>query len=272
MRYTMTVTINWEEIWERNINDIASRTTVDYWESRAEDYSDMVLNSEFHHGEQIRKFCFREALADTGSQVIDIGSGPGALTIPFARNVQSVTAVEPAAQMIQRLTENAKGQNLKNIYPLQKIWQEVDTKQFERTFDLVLCCHSLWHFPDIMTQLQRMDAVSRGYCCIAGGFGTSEDSACLYKTLGIREMEFDQFHCLFNLLNSKGMRPNVTVLPYETHRSEQSAITSMEQVVQKYRPLVSRDADIIRDNVKSRLKNGLVSTKGLMGLLWWRAV
>lgn len=270
MRYSMTVSINWEEIWERNIQDIASRTTVDYWESRAEDYSDMVLNSAFHHGEQIRQFCFSEGLADSESQVIDIGSGPGALTIPFARNVQSVTAIEPAAQMIQKLEENAKGENLMNIYPLQKTWQEVNTRQFEKSFDLVLCCHSLWHFPDIMVQLKRMDMVSRGYCCIAGGFGTSEDSAYLYKTLRIREMEFDQFHCLFNLLNSKGMRPNVTVLPYETHRSERSAISSMEQVVQKYRPLTSKDTEIIRDYVKSRLKDGIVSSNGLMGLLWWR--
>ena len=99
----MKISIDWEEVWEENIHDIASRTTVDYWESRAEDYSDMVLNSEFHHGEQIRKFCFTEGLAETGSQVMDIGSGPGALTIPLARNVNSVTALHPAAQIIQRL-------------------------------------------------------------------------------------------------------------------------------------------------------------------------
>lgn len=261
---------DWEAMWELNIRDIAARTTVDYWDLRAEDYFDMVRNSECQHGEEIRKFCFAESLANANSQVMDIGSGPGALTIPFARHVQSVTAIEPAVHMVLKLEEHATEMGLNNIYPIQKTWQDVNISQFEKAFDLVLCCHSLWHFPDIVNQITRMNVASRGYCCIAGSFGKNEDSAYLYKTLGVREMEFDQFHCLFNLMNAKGMRPNVTVLPYETHRSPQSATASMEHVIQKYRPLVHRDSMAIQEYVQSRMKNGLVSTEGLMGLLWWK--
>jgi SAM-dependent methyltransferase len=96
--------------------------------------------------------------------VLDIASGPGALTIPFAERVKSVIAVEPAAQMAAELMENARRSGLSNIMVIPKTWQEVPVADYKKRFDLVTCCHALWQFPHLLEQVRRMEFVSRGYC------------------------------------------------------------------------------------------------------------
>ncbi len=265
-----TETIRWDNLWENSIREMATRTSVDYWEKRAADYTDMVRNSRFEHGEKICSFCHKQGIFSPDSQVLDIGSGPGALTIPFARSARQVTAIEPAFQMIQELERNARNENLMNITSIQSTWQNIDISGYEKRYDLVLCCHSLWHFPDILQQVKRMHQASRGCCVIAGGFGSDADTVDLYSRLGVSEPEFDQFHTLFNLFNQHDMPPNVEVIPYTTRRSKESILTAMELVVQKYHPVTEEDRSIISEYVLSRLVDDMYSGSGLMGLMWWK--
>jgi ubiquinone/menaquinone biosynthesis C-methylase UbiE len=261
---------DWEEVWKENISEMALRTTVEYWDKRADDYSDLLDNSRFSHGESILGFCRSQHMITSSSRVLDIGSGPGSVAIPFARIVQHVMAIEPAEQMGKKLRNNAEKEGLHNIHIVRSIWQDFETGQHEKTFDCVICCHSLWHFPDISDQVLRMHRVAKGYCCIAGEFGKDEDAIGVYKDLGVRDSAFDQFHALFNLFNARNLAPNIEILPYFTIKPVNSAIAAMELVVQKYHPLSEKDREIINEYVLKQSTDGIIRKRSLMGMMWWK--
>lgn len=268
----MTVQIDWETAWAEGINEISRLSTTGYWNRRAEDYSDMVLASDCNHGRNILSLFEREGTLQKEWHVLDIASGPGAITVPFAERVCRVTAVEPAERMAAALMSYAQSRGLANIDVIPQTWQEVDTAAYEKNYDLVICCHALWQFPDILPQIRRMEAVSRGYCCLAHGFEAPSETRELSKILGIDEDNFDQFITILNLLNDTGVYPNVDVIDYTLTRSVASAVASVENLVEKHRPLDDSDSAFIREYLQNRAKKGVYQVSGRMGVLWWKAV
>lgn len=266
----MATQIDWETAWAAGIDEMNRLSTTNYWNQRAEDYSDMVLASDCNHGRNILNLFEMEGLLQKNWHILDIASGPGAITIPFAERVYRVTSVEPAERMAAALRLYAQNRGLSNIEIIYKTWQEVDEAAYSKNYDLVICCHALWQFSDILSQIKRMEAVSRGYCCIAHGFEAPSKACELTEALGIDEGEFDQFFTVLNLLNDSGMYPNVDVIDYTLTRSVTSAVTSVEKLIEKHRSLDSRDSEIIQEYVKNHAKEGMYKVSGRMGVLWWR--
>jgi len=66
---------------------------------------------------------------DRNSRVLDIGSGPGTLAIPLSPLVKEITAVEPAAGMVEILNDNLRKAGISNISTVQKCWEDVDISQ-----------------------------------------------------------------------------------------------------------------------------------------------
>lgn len=267
---TTTLHIDWETVWAEGIGEMNRLSNTGYWNRRAEDYSDMVLASNCNHGRNILGLFEREGLLKKDWHVLDIASGPGALTIPFAERVCMVTAVEPAERMAAALMSSAQDRGLSNIDVIPQTWQEVDEAAYAKNYDLVVCCHALWQFPDILPQIRRMEAVSRGYCCLAHGFEAPAETRKLLDILGIDEGDFDQFITILNLLNDAGVHPNVNVVDYTLSRSVASAVSSVSKLVEKYRPLNASDNVFIRDYVQNLTQNGLYQVSGRMGVLWWK--
>ncbi len=103
---------------------------------------------------------------DPSFEVLDIGAGPGTLTIPFARVVRKVTAIEPSREMTKYLMKNAEEEGIKNIEIIDRSWLEVDDSEISKKFDVVACSHLLWQFRDVGRQLKWMEGASKGYCCV----------------------------------------------------------------------------------------------------------
>jgi SAM-dependent methyltransferase len=96
------------------------------------------------------------------SRILDIGSGPGTLSIPMAKIAHDVTAVEPAAGMVSVMTERAEETGLGNITFIQKTWEEVDPEgDLDGPYDLVIASFSLV-MDDISRAIDKMNAVCRG--------------------------------------------------------------------------------------------------------------
>lgn len=266
----MVTQIDWETAWATGIDEMNRLSTTSYWNKRAEDCFDMVLASDCNHGRNILNLFEREGLLQKEWRILDIASGPGAITIPFAERVCRVTAVKPADRMATALMSYAQNRGLSNIEIIPKTWQEVNEVAYSKNSDLVICCYVLWQFSDILSQIRRMEAGSREYCCLAHGFEAPSETRELMEALGIGDGEFDQFITVFNLLNDSGVCPNVHVIDYTLTRSVTSAITSVENLVGKHRPLESRDSEIIQKHVQNHAKEGMYQVSGRIGVLWWR--
>ncbi len=270
MYSSMSSMVNWEKVWEETVRETRRVTNVEYWNRRAEDYNDYIKTSDYEHGKKIREVLETEGILNSSFKVMDIAAGPGSVTIPFARVVKKVVSVEPSGEMSKRLINNVEENGLNNVEVVNKQWEEVDTGLYHKHFDLVVCCHALWHFPDVMSQVRRMMEISRGYCCIGEGIGAWGRVYDMYKRLGIDSHSFDYFIHLYNILYQNGIVANVRVIDTVMRRSIESGIRMWELVLNKYRKPTEEDKKLIRDHVMAHSKDGIYERKSKMGVIWWK--
>ncbi len=91
---------------------------------RISDYADKVIAVM----EPILKDC---------SSALDIGAGAGALTIPLAKRLKKVTAVEPSPSMVKVMKEETVLQGVNNIDFVDLPWEEAKVKEH----DIIICAN-----------------------------------------------------------------------------------------------------------------------------------
>ena len=142
------------------------------WNTRAPGYAE---HSE-SEGSQERRDRILDWLEQAGAlqsdyRVLDIGSGPGNFSIPLARRVAEVVAVEPARGMVVILERKLGQEGLKNVRIVQKTWEAVNlgAERWNGAFDLVLASMS----PGVSNpaMLEKMVAASRNFCYLSGWSG-----------------------------------------------------------------------------------------------------
>lgn len=74
---------------------------------------------------------------DACRDALDVGAGFGALALPLARRLESVTALEPSAAMARSLRAAGAASGLAHVRVIEAAWGEVAL----RGHDLVICAH-----------------------------------------------------------------------------------------------------------------------------------
>lgn len=91
--------------------------------------------------------------------VLDIGCGPGVLSVPLASRVRHVTALDASSAMLALAKQHAEEKGLKNISYVESSWQDADPSCLG-TFDNVIASYSLG-MPDIAAALLKMNVVAQ---------------------------------------------------------------------------------------------------------------
>lgn len=261
----------WQVRWRASMEDMALRSDTAYWNRRAADYDDFITTSRFDYGQKMAGHLRQEGLLGPETSVLEIASGVGAVTVPLARSARWVTALEPAEAMAALLGKNAHAEGLDTIEVIEKDFAAFSRWAADASYDLVFLCHAAWQFPDLEWLFYEMNRLSRSCCCISDTIGTGSDQhKAMRERLGIRTPELDRTLYLYNVLQETGFPANLSRIHHVMRRSEASASSMWENVVQKYRELSSDDEEIIREHVTRQSRNGIYVTPGTMSLMWWR--
>ncbi len=86
--------------------------------------------------------------------VLDIGAGIGRWSLPIARHVRRVTAVEPLAEMRQILLERAAARQIGNLDVVAAPWMEADLPPH----DVVIAAHATYSTADLAGFVRKMAA------------------------------------------------------------------------------------------------------------------
>ncbi len=271
--------MDWNEIWKQQMAAmVAAMGGSDCArafdnEASARNYWQMVLNEQGWINDLLDTFP-----VDETSRILDVGAGPGTLTIPLAPKVGHITAVEPSGAMAAVLRENIKANNLTNVDCVQKKWEEVDEqKDLSPYFDVVVASFSLG-MPDIGLAIEKMLKVSKGHVFLlwfAGPPSWDKDSTYIFKTLFNMEYPgMPQANVIFNLLYQKGIYPNVDVFPGKMEHHFDSLDDMVADFTMRMPKLSQEQVSEIRDYYETVVekKNGKVilpyTWQGMT--LWWK--
>ncbi|MCD8213847.1 MAG: class I SAM-dependent methyltransferase [Campylobacter sp.] len=75
--------------------------------------------------------------------VLDIGCGPGRLSVPMAKRAKSVTALDAFANMLGFCKQNAANEGVENINFIQKSWLDDDILQTIGKHDVIVASRSV---------------------------------------------------------------------------------------------------------------------------------
>lgn len=207
--------------------------------------------------------------------VLDIGAGPGTLTIPIARRVRRVTAVEPAPGMAAVLRERAVEAGLDNIRVVEGRWEDPGL-DLDPGYDVVISSFSLG-MPDLAVALEKMEGVASGPVHLFWHVGTpawERRYLALWPDLhGAPYRPVPKAGVVFCLLEGMGRRPAMTVHTF----TEERRFSRLEDALSYYAPRFSAADERQRQVLATALLGWLEPEGGVLVMrdrsrfahIWW---
>ncbi|MHA1683858.1 MAG: class I SAM-dependent methyltransferase [Promethearchaeota archaeon] len=138
----------------------AGRNLVDFWNERA-GWFNRVTRGDLVES----KLLFDKFAIGRDVTVIDIGAGTGRFTIPLAKNVKSVTAIEPSPGMKKYLMENIESEHLSNVTVIEKKWEDIKLHVDLEPHDVVIAPYSL-AVEDMGRALAKIHEATLKHACV----------------------------------------------------------------------------------------------------------
>ncbi len=159
----------WADLWKASVKKIdkeADAKQAERWNQRSEHFGKPRDGSEDRQKKKadgVMKLLKKAGFKAKGANVLDIGCGPGALSIPLAKAGAKVVSFDIASGMLDRLKETAKAEKL-DITTMEGSWYtaDIDKLKFRKKFDLVIA--SMTPAVRDFETFERMMACSKGYC------------------------------------------------------------------------------------------------------------
>ena len=225
-------------------------------------------------GRRVTDLLVSRGVAGAGKLVLDVGCGPGTMSLPLARAGSRVIALDWSPAMLASLERRALGLGITRPRCVCASWEEYTSRE---PADMVLASF----FPDAfsVSGLLRLESHSRGNVALVMGSG--KDAFGVYRDLWERVLDEPHpkggFHltCALGWLMASGRRPNLAQLTWAS-----SLNLPLEGVVDFYTsyfaifgrkgPEVER---AVRGGLEKWQRGDRLCLEGEVGtsVLWWEA-
>lgn len=141
--------IDWELLAELQSSPAMSQPAM--WDAFATRYDGYTRMQEYHTQSQIDLMNLQ-----AHESVLDVGAGPGRISIPAAQRAHVVTALDTSRRMLDMLERNASRAGVSNVHALHLGWEEVVPNQNVQQHDVVVASRS-----PAMRDLHKLTALAR---------------------------------------------------------------------------------------------------------------
>ena len=271
--------IDWNDIWNQELLNhwevYGKRSGAGQWYSKsaARQYWE---RAQKNHRQRIEN-TIQDLNVSPSSRVLDIGAGPGIISIPLAKKVSHITAVDHSPGMISVLMEKMSEQGVTNIHCLQKFWEDIQpTEDLMPPYDIVIASLSL-DMLNIRQALEKMNSVCSKAVYLywfAGEPSWETHTRKLMPLLhGTSYYPVPKCDILFNVLYGMGIYPHTSKFTYRyivQYKSSEEAFShyrnyfhvstpEQEQVLKDYLPEILQEEN-----------DGFISSSHATCLkIWW---
>lgn len=264
---------DFEKLWgEKNKDKNVQKA---FWNGRAEEFNLIHQKSDNNKSlNAIMDFLQSKSLLNKDTKVLDIGCGPGRYSIEFAKKTEGVVGTDISEKMISFAKENAKKEQVSNVYFKVLDWEGLDIQKlnWEKKFDIVFASMC----PGISSKkaIENMIRASKKFCFISS-FAYRKDcirnelSSIIYKGKKI-ENHNKTIYCGFNILWLMGYYPEIRYIDTSWEKSHpiDKAISMYTSFFEMRKPLNNEEKEKIESHLKKITRNNHVVEKIEAKIAW----
>lgn len=213
--------------------------------------------------------------------VLDIGSGNGVFTLPFAERYRRVTSLDISSPMQDEIRRRAALQGLTNIDYINANWRDLDLDalHMREQYDLVLCSINPRGVCNFET-LHKMNQASRQGCCLMtfAGRGKSNHGGDIQKLILGRTLGTTGGNNIifpFNVAFHMGGEPDLayTTVGWERRQKPENAVESICFSYWRFAEITEEIRSKVADYVYTHLEDGeyVERVENLIGIMVWDA-
>lgn len=279
-----SIVATWVECWNLSRHYqpgiVSEEMQAERWNKRSVDFA-RGMNDDRRRKKtgEILKLLSDIGFKPEGARVLDIGCGPGTLSIPLAKAGAQVTALDIASGMLDRLRETASAEDLKIQVEECSWWTaDIDTLRYREKFDLVIASMT----PGVRDAetFDRMMACSKHFCYYSNFIRRNEQRlpSGLYSILGEEEPARNRGNVPamlypFMYLYTLGHRPKVNFTHSTFNRSQEwrEAADHAIERLEKTRTLSEETREQIRQYFRGSSEDGMYHTnsEAYTGMMAW---
>ena len=268
--------INWNELWKlMRLSSPWRKTPEEDAGIRGDKYAKQCNESimQSKSRERTEKQISKMEL-NPDYTVLDIGSGPGRLAIPIAKEVKMVTALDPSKGMLAYLQENMKKEDVKNITYINKRWEDIKLGVDIDPHDVVIASHSLGML-DIQEALAKTDAASKRYVYLFTFADRWLDEGLWKVIYGETHSTWSDYIYLCNILHDMGIYANVEIGDSEFEQR----YNSLDDAVNKWKEMYDMPSEkerVLREHLSKMLVEDendgtlCLKRKSKSAMVWWK--
>ena len=267
--------INWKDAWNRMREERMRKPKISYddafFKKSAQDFSLRIKSNDYEFGRKVTQILAH--MLEENSDVLEIGTGPGTLTIPLATMVKKIVGIEFSERNTVQLKASLKDNGLNNVEIFQENWENVKNDEIKDKFALVVCSHFLWQVEDIERLLKRMEHASKKYCAVIQPCGRDEivkeifEFLCSQKYTGQFEPDADYF--AYVILREWGRLVSIGHFDYTFERNLEEEIRYIAGFVGKFIEIDQDAKGRIEQYLLKKTKKGTYIEKNKAIVMWW---
>jgi len=217
-------TIDWNHVWRARLARCGStKRDAGFWDGRAASFAKSI--TEKAYADQFLAIMKPEA----HWSVLDMGCGSGALAIPMAKRVSSITAVDFSGAMLDIIHKQCADQTIRNITTILGGWEDDWEKLGIEPCDVAVASRSLT-IDDLQACILKLNDIARKRVYIVTVAGDGPHDRRIFDAVGRSFRPGPDYIYNYNMLYQMGIFANVAFIEEKrnrTYNSPEEAAASM---------------------------------------------
>lgn len=216
------------------------------WDKRADSFEksvNPVSDGEARDTEDYISKMLKRIEVQPGWRVLDIGCGPGILSVPLAQKGARITALDISPRMLERLRLNARSRHLDNIVCVNAPWQEALAGIGEH--DVVVASRSLMD-GDMKYAMEKIAGIAVRAAYLTFPIVHLPFDWEIYGVIGRGRKKHTPYIYIVNMLYEMGIHADVEILDSKVKVTFSGIEEAIESLQWRTDPFIPAELDMIR--------------------------